>query len=82
MFRVPQGFSVTVSREGAEVRVRAPGASPGALCSGHAAHRGSRHGPGTQVGTHAPSVLCRRTTVSTGCPHTGQAYVSLSMTPG
>ncbi len=44
-------------------------------------HFGLWHGPGAHVGTHAPSVLWRRTTASTGCPHWGQTYVSLSIPP-
>ncbi|WP_179878968.1 MULTISPECIES: hypothetical protein [unclassified Streptomyces] len=37
-------------------------------------------GPATQSGTHAPSVLWRRTTVSTDCPQAGQTCCSLPMT--
>lgn len=50
-----------------------------AAASTQASHSGFRQGPGTQRGTHAPSVLWRLMTVSTACPQAGQAYVSLSM---
>ncbi|ALV33626.1 hypothetical protein AS200_17470 [Streptomyces sp. CdTB01] len=48
----------------------------------YAAHSGLWQGPGVHSGTQAPSVLCRLTTVSTGCPQTGQTWSELSMPPG
>ncbi|KUJ40513.1 hypothetical protein ADL25_18320 [Streptomyces sp. NRRL F-5122] len=48
----------------------------------YAAHCGFRQGPGRHTGTNAPSVLCRRTTVATCCPHAGQTLSSLPMSSG
>ncbi|KMS80628.1 hypothetical protein ACH49_06610 [Streptomyces leeuwenhoekii] len=50
-------------------------------CAGCASHPGLRHGPGLHTGTHAPSVLWRRTTVSTCCPQEGQTCFLPSMDP-
>lgn len=42
---------------------------------------GLRHGPGRRTGTHTPRVLCRRTTVPSVCPQTGQTCLSSSIPP-